>query len=92
MAGRQDTIKLPPRDRQTLQRWVRARTTPQGLVLRSRILLLLAEGLSARAAAQRLGISRHTVDLWRARFEALGCDALTHDQPGRGRKPAATKR
>jgi transposase len=74
-------------DRATLERWVRAPTTPQRLVLRSRIVLMLAEGLSAREVARRLGISRHTVDLWRARYSQDGCGVLTHDKPGRGRKP-----
>jgi transposase-like protein len=73
-------------DRPTLERWIRARTTPQRTVLRSRIVLLLAEGLSAREVARRLGVSRHTVDLWRTRYVQEGCDALTRDRPGRGRR------
>jgi len=77
---------LPGRDRATLERWIRARTTPQRLVLRSRVVLLLAGGLSAREVGRRLGVSRHTVDLWRSRYMAEGCDSLAHDRPGRGRK------
>jgi transposase len=73
-------------DRPTLERWIRARTTPQRTVLRSRIVLLLAEGLSAREVARRLGVSRHTVDLWRTRYVQEGCDTLTRDRPGRGRR------
>jgi hypothetical protein len=70
-----------------LERWTRARTTPQRIVLRSRMILLLADGCSAREAARRLSVSRHTVDLWRRRYVEGGCDALTTDRPGRGRKP-----
>jgi len=77
---------LPGRDRVQLERWIRARTTPQRVVLRSRVVLLLAGGLSARAVGRRLGISRHTVDLWRKRYVEEGCDTLTRDRPGRGRK------
>jgi len=73
-------------DLATLEHWVRAPTTQQRLVLRSRIVLLLAEGLSARQVARRLGVSRHTVDLWRKRYLQQGCDTLAHDRPGRGRK------
>ena len=73
-------------DLATLERWVRAGTTPQRVVLRSRIVLLLATGVSSREAARRLGVSRHTVDLWRRRYAGGGCDALTRDKPGRGRK------
>jgi hypothetical protein len=76
-------------DRATLESWTRAPTTPQRTVIRSRIVLLLADGLSARAVARRLGVSRHTVDLWRSRFLEAGCDVLTRDRPGRGRKPRA---
>ncbi len=77
---------LPGRDRVQLERWIRARTTPQRVVLRSRVVLLLAGGLSAREVGRRLGISRHTVDLWRKRYLEEGCDTLTRDRPGRGRK------
>jgi hypothetical protein len=76
-------------DLATLERWVRAPTSPQRLVLRSRIVLMLAQGLSEREVARRLGISRHTVGLWRARYSREGCNVLTHDKPGRGRKPRA---
>lgn len=79
----------PHTDRATLERWVRATTMPQRVVLRSRIVLLLTEGLSAREVARRLGVSRHTVDLWRRRYLHEGCASLTHDRPGRGRKRAA---
>jgi hypothetical protein len=73
-------------DRATLERWIRTPTLPQRTVLRSRIVLLLLDGHSAREVGRRLGISRHTVDLWRIRYSTGGCDALTHDRPGRGRK------
>jgi transposase len=58
-------------------------------VLRSRIVLLLAEGLSSREVARRLDVSRHTVDLWRRRFLEEGRDALGRDKPGRGRRAAS---
>jgi DNA-directed RNA polymerase specialized sigma24 family protein len=77
---------VPLRDRATLERWIRGRTTPQRLVLRSRVVLLLAGGLSAREVGRQLGVSRHTVDLWRKRYLEEGCDTLTRDRPGRGRK------
>ena len=65
---------------------MRAPTTLQRTVLRSRIVLLLSEGLPAREVARRLRVSRHTVGLWRRRYLEEGCDALTRDRPGRGRK------
>jgi transposase len=73
-------------ERQTLEKWVRARTSPQRVVLRSQIVLLLSTGLAQREVARRLGVSRHTVALWRERYLQGGTGALTHDRPGRGRK------
>ena len=87
-----EKIRLAPQitaiDRARLEGWIRARTTPQRTVLRSRLVLLLADGFSAREVARRLGISRHTVDLWRKRFLEEGCETVTRDRPGRGRRPS----
>ena len=85
-SGGSARFDLPATDRVTLDRWVGARSTPQGLLVRSRIILLLGQGLSGRAVAGRLRVSRHTVDLWRARYRDGGCVALTREKPGRGRK------
>lgn len=74
----------------TLRAWVAAGSTPQRVVLRSRIVLLAQEGLANHAIAQRLAISRPTVLLWRGRFAAGGVQALTEDAPGRGRPPEIT--
>jgi hypothetical protein len=81
-------LRVPAADRAKLEAWIRARKTPQRLVLRSRVILKLGEGLSARGAARALGISRHTVDLWRRRYEQFGCAGLERDKPGRGRRPS----
>lgn len=48
--------------------------------------LLIAQGMSCREAALRLGDAPRTVENWVNGFEAHGFKAL-HDQPGRGRKP-----
>lgn len=73
-------------DRVTLARWAASKTLPARVVLRSRILLALAAGQSARGVAGDLGVNRHTVDLWRQRFLEGGCEAVQRDKPGRGRK------
>lgn len=67
--------------RGTLEAWVRAKTTPQRMALRSQICLLAAEGKSNNAIAQRLGTSRPTVILWRKRFEEQGPEGLAKDAP-----------
>jgi len=83
-----DAVALRPEQRQVLEAWVRARNTPQSIVLRSRIILLAAEGLSNRSIARQLGTSRPTVILWRVRFEEGGTPALTEVEKGRGRRPS----
>jgi transposase len=87
--GRQ-RLRITVADRERLTAWVRAGTTPQRVARRANIVLLATEGCSARAIAQRLGISAHTVLLWRRRFETGGLDALLRDAPGRGRKASVT--
>lgn len=73
-----------------LERWVRAGTTPQRLVFRSRIVLLAASGMPSKHVAAALGTSQDTVRLWRRRFMAGGPDALRRAAPGRGRKRQIT--
>ena len=79
-------LTLTSEDRSKLERWVRARTTPQRVVLRSSIVLLAAQGLSTTAIARRLRSTRTTVRLWCERFGAGGPAVLLRDAPGRGRK------
>ena len=71
----------------TLQAWVAARTTPQRMVLRSRIILLAHEGVANRSIARQLHTSRPTVIRWRERFAERGLQGLTEEAPGRGRPP-----
>jgi len=72
--------------RQTLEAWVRAPTTPQYVVLRSRICLRAHEGCSNRQIATELKTSRPTVLLWRNRFANEGPSALEQDA-SRGDSP-----
>jgi transposase len=65
----------------TLEAWVNARTSPQRIVLRSRICLLGADGVSNNAIAKRLGTSRPTVILWRNRFAKSGPAGISEDAP-----------
>lgn len=67
--------------RKTLETWVRAGTTPQRMVLRSKICLLAAQGLSNNAIAKQIGTSRPTVLLWRKRFAEKGIIGISEDAP-----------
>ena len=77
-------LALTAAQRQQLTRWARAATTPQRLARRARIILGSAAGLGSRRLAQQERMSRTTVQRWRARFLAAGCDGL-QDRPRRGR-------
>ena len=81
-------VPITDPDRRTLERWLRAQQTPQQVALRTRIILLAADGAANNRIAAELGVSRSTVILWRNRFTAGGPAALTETAPGRGRKPA----
>ena len=64
----------------------RSTSMPHSLVLRARIVLACAEGLTNTAVADRLGTSLPTVGKWRRRFPEQGVQGL-HDglRPGRPR-------
>jgi len=74
--------------RGVLLRWVRAKKSPQRLVMRARIVLSAGSGKSLGEIQREVGVSRPTVTLWKGRFQAGGPDALLKDAKGRGRKPS----
>lgn len=80
-------VILSEADRSELERWVRAQFTPQQVALRSRILLMAADGKQDLEIADELNVNRHTPALWRKRYQTEGLDGVWEIQPGRGRKP-----
>ncbi len=50
-----DVLSMTAEQKRTLEAWIRARTTPQKIVLRSRICVLAGEGKSNNAIADQLG-------------------------------------
>jgi DNA-binding NarL/FixJ family response regulator len=58
-------VSLSAAERAELHALVRAQKTSQHLVLRARLILLLADGLTAPEVARRLQTTRTTVRLWR---------------------------
>jgi putative transposase len=78
MAGAQaTTLELTAAERQELTRLVDARSTAQQVVLRARIVLVAAEGLTNAAVGRVLGISREAVRLWRDRWVGLQAAPLS---------------
>lgn len=65
---------------------MRATTAPAGVVLRSRIVLMAADGVPNTAIAQRMQVSRPTVLKWRDRYVRAGIGGLT-DVARPGRRP-----
>lgn len=90
MWNKAEPLPMTDDQRRILEAWVRAKNTPQGVALRARIVLAAAEGTANHRIGKDLGISRPTVLLWRGRFQEGGTDALTHIEPGRGRRPSYT--
>ena len=79
-------IELADQLRGQLEALVRARSTPQALALRCRIVLRASQPdqPSNQDIAAELGCNRHTVGQWRERFVAHGLEGL-QDLPRSGR-------
>ena len=78
------TVVLDPEERISLEAKSRKYTSPYCEVVRSKIILLAAEGLENKQIGERLSLPRQIVSKWRKRFSQdrlLGLD----DRPGRGR-------
>ena len=80
-------IVLAPEERATLDAWARGRNLPYRKVIRAKIIAMAADGVLSQDMAKVLGVSRPTVQLWRARFLALRLLGLEKDAPRPGRKP-----
>ena len=81
-------ISLSDEQRQALQRLARARSTPQSLARRARIVLRAADEDQPTnlQVAHELGCKNDTVSLWRRRFAEAGLAGL-QDAPRSGRPP-----
>lgn len=79
-------VALSPEQRDTLNALIRARSTPQAMVHRCRIVLCSAEPdqPTNQQIADALDCDRHTVGQWRERYVAHGLAGL-QDAPRSGR-------
>ena len=78
-------IHLTDAQRDDLQEIARSNALPAGFVQRAKIVLLLADGVSARAVETKLDVSRPTIAKWRRRFLEHGVEGLTNRHRGRPR-------
>jgi transposase len=74
-----DSLPMTVEQKNQLENWVRAPSTPQKIVLRANICLLAHEGLPNRRIAQHLKTSRPTVVLWRNHFLKGGVAGIEHE-------------
>lgn len=74
--------------RRKVEQLGRGRSIAARVVVRSRIVLLAADGLQNKQIASSLKVAPRMVALWRGRFLELGVDGLLQDapRPGRARK------
>ncbi|MFH1379762.1 MAG: IS630 family transposase [bacterium] len=82
-----EQIILTPQEKSTIHRWAQGRSIPVRLAQRAQIIQLTAQGIFNHDIANRLGISRPTVQLWRERFLAFRLSGLEKDAPRPGRLP-----
>jgi len=85
-----DRIEMSPAQQQRLRHLVRAGTTAQQLVLRARIILLAAAGLTNTKIARRVGVCVDTVRKWRHRWWVQPGTASLGDAKRSGRPPSFT--
>ena len=66
------TVVVNDEEREQLLAWSRGRSTPHRLVLRSKIVLMAADGLQNKKIAESLHVRPKVVTRWRNRFDSEG--------------------
>ena len=82
-----EPLLLRPGDQIELERLTRSSTVPAAMAQRARIVLLAADGVANYVIAERVGVTRPTVNLWRSRYAENGVAGLVGEKrPGRPRQ------
>jgi transposase len=81
-------IVLDQQSRLQLERQARGRSVAVRVAVRSRIVLLAADGRQNKQIGIELGVSTRMVALWRGRFLLRGVEGLLQDAPRPGRTPS----
>lgn len=77
-----DPVDLTKQQRSELHEIARSGALPAGFVLRAKILLLLADGLSYAAIKDKLDTTAPTISRWKKRFLEQGLDGFETHRPG----------
>jgi len=86
-----DVVVLDKQERGELQEIARSGSLPAGFVLRAKILLLLADGVSYDAIKAKLDTTAPTISRWKKRFLQAGLDGLETHRPGQGPQTLTAK-
>jgi len=86
------TIMVTDKQRKTLQRWARGRSTAVRLMQRAKIVLMAAEGKENKDIAETLSVQPSTVGRWRKRFAQSGLAGIEKDAPRGGRRATKQQR
>jgi transposase len=78
-------------DRLELERLSRSSTAPAGMAARARIVLLAAAATPNQRIAEKVGVSRPTVNKWRSRYAEAGLVGLS-DEPRPGPRRTVDQR
>src|ERR1035441_3636828 len=84
-------IVLNEETRRKLEQQSRGRSTQARVVLRSRIVLLAAEGFQNKQIAVTLNVAPRMAALWRGRVIEQGMEGLLKDAPRPGRTPSISR-
>lgn len=76
-------LTLTDSEREELVSMTRSRSMPQSLASRARVVLLAADGMSNTEIAERMGLSKPTVGIWRDRYRTQRLAGL-YDEPRPG--------
>ena len=79
-------IVLTAKERAVVESWARKYTSPYYQVIRAKIVLLAADGVSNKVIGERLDVPRPVVSKWRKRFHEQRLAGL-EDEPRAGRPP-----
>jgi transposase len=86
-----EPLLLRQNEQERLVGLTRSSAAPSGLAARARIVLLAAEGTPNVEIARLVGVSRPTVNMWRARYAERGLPGLADEQRS-GRKRSVDQR
>lgn len=81
------SIQLNETEKESLEKIINKRTSPQQMVLRAKIIILTSEEFSVTEIMNQLQTTKVTVSKWKKRFLEKGLDGLVDsDRPGRTKK------